>query len=102
MAQHARLLDWIEHENEDSIDDAHFLTWPAPDDRWVNMPADRHGQAGVLSFADGHAESWRWRWPKQLKHKQSYWKRVEGPADLADLRRLQEAILPVDGFVPQP
>jgi len=35
------------------IDDAHFLTWPVPDDRWVNMPADRHGQAGVLSYANG-------------------------------------------------
>src|ERR1051325_4759086 len=23
-------------ESEDSIDDAHFLTWPDPDDRWVN------------------------------------------------------------------
>jgi hypothetical protein len=56
----------------------------------------------VLSFADGHAESWKWKWPKQFKHKQSYWKRVESPADLADLRRLQDAILPVANFVPQP
>jgi prepilin-type processing-associated H-X9-DG protein len=101
MAQHARLLDWIEHENEDSIDDAHFLTWPVPDDRWGNMPADRHGQAGVLSFADGHAESWKWRCPKPFKHKR-YRKRVESPADLADLRRLQEATLPVANFIPQP
>jgi hypothetical protein len=102
MAQHARLLDRVEHENEDSIDDAHFLTWPAPDDRWVNMPADRHGQAGVLSFADGHPKSWKWRWPKQFKHKQSYWKQVESPADLADPHRLQHAILPVANFAPQP
>jgi prepilin-type processing-associated H-X9-DG protein len=101
IPQPARLFVFID-ENEDSIDDAHFLTWPAPDDRWVNMPEDRHGQAGVLSFADGHAESWKWRWPKQFKHKQSYWKQVESPADLADLRRLKEAILPVANFVPQP
>jgi prepilin-type N-terminal cleavage/methylation domain-containing protein/prepilin-type processing-associated H-X9-DG protein len=101
IPQAARLFVFID-ENEDSIDDAHFLTWPAPDDRWVNMPADRHGQAGVLSFADGHVESWKWRWPKQFKQKQSYWKRVESPADLVDLRRLQEAILPVANFVPQP
>jgi len=89
-------------ENEDSIDDAHFLTWPAPDDRWVNLPADRHGRVGVLSFADGHAETWKWRWPKQFKQKQSYWKLAESPADLADLRRLQGAILQVLDFVPQP
>jgi hypothetical protein len=56
----------------------------------------------VLTFADGYAESWKWRWPEQFKHKQSYWKRVESPADLADLRRLQDAILPVANFVPQP
>jgi prepilin-type N-terminal cleavage/methylation domain-containing protein/prepilin-type processing-associated H-X9-DG protein len=89
-------------ENEDSIDDAHFLTWPEPDDRWVNMPADRHGQVGVLSFADGHVEKWKWRWPKRFKKKQSYWKRVENAADLADLRRLQQAILPVRDYRPQP
>ena len=89
-------------EDQDSIDDAHFLTWPAPDDRWVNLPADRHNQSGVLSFADGHVESWKWKWPKQFKVKQSYWKRAENAADLADLRRLQGAILPVQDFRPQP
>ena len=56
----------------------------------------------MLSFADGHAENWRWRWPKRFKHKQSYWKRAEGPADLADLRRLQDATLSVEDFVTQP
>jgi prepilin-type N-terminal cleavage/methylation domain-containing protein len=89
-------------EHEDSIDDAHFLTWPNPDDRWVNLPADRHAQCGVLSFADGHVEKWKWKWRKQFKDKESYWKRAENEADLADLRRLQGAILPVAEFVPQP
>ncbi len=89
-------------ENEDSIDDAHFLTWPKPDDRWVNMPADRHGDVGVLSFADGRAERWAWRTGKPFKKKQSYWKRAANAADLADLRRLQEAILPVRNYRVQP
>lgn len=97
----SRLFVFID-ENEDSIDDAHFLTWPAPDDRWVNLPAGRHSQTGVLSLADGHAERWRWRCSKQFRAKQSYWKRAENAGDLADLRRLQGAILPVDHFVPQP
>ena len=101
IPQPARLFVFID-ENQDSIDDAHFLTWPAPDDRWVNMPADRHGQSGVLSFADGHAETWKWKWPKRFTQKQSYWKLAASPADLADLRRLQGAILPVERFVPQP
>jgi len=36
------------------------------------------------------------------KNKESYWKRAENGADLADLRRLQAAILPVARFLPQP
>ncbi|MEK7676967.1 MAG: hypothetical protein AAB676_14135, partial [Verrucomicrobiota bacterium] len=75
--------------------------WPNPDDRWVNLPADRHGRAGTLSFADGHVEKWKWKWPKQFRKKQSYWKRAESPADLSDLRRLQLAIIPVEKYVPQ-
>ncbi|MBE0540244.1 MAG: type II secretion system protein [Verrucomicrobia bacterium] len=96
----AQLFVFID-EHEDSIDDAHFLTWPNPDDRWVNLPAGRHNQVGVLSFADGHAERWKWTWPKQFVKKQSYWKRAENAADLADLRRLQQAILEVENFKPQ-
>lgn len=30
---------------------------------WYDMPSNRHGQGGNLSFADGHAEYWRWRAP---------------------------------------
>ena len=33
---------------------------------WTSFPATRHGQAGTLSFADGHAETWRWREPNTL------------------------------------
>jgi prepilin-type processing-associated H-X9-DG protein len=88
-------------ENQDSIDDAHFLTWPSPDDRWVNMPADRHGRTGVLSFADGHVERWKWRHAKTFTRKQSYWKKAENAADVVDLRRLQSAILPVLDYKPQ-
>lgn len=89
-------------EDEDSIDDAHFLTWPQPDDRWVNLPAGRHGQTGVLSFADGRGERWKWRHGKEFKHKQGYWKKAENAADLADLRRLQAATLPVEQYHRQP
>ena len=30
---------------------------------WFDMPADRHNQGACLSFADGHAERWRWNVP---------------------------------------
>ncbi len=87
-------------EGEDSIDDAHFLVWPYPDDRWVNMPAARHAQAGALSFADGHSERWVWRWPKQFKKKQSYWKKTENQLDLSDLRRLQSCYRQLGPYEP--
>jgi prepilin-type N-terminal cleavage/methylation domain-containing protein/prepilin-type processing-associated H-X9-DG protein len=28
---------------------------------WISFPSTRHNNAGVLSFADGHAENWRWQ-----------------------------------------
>ncbi len=31
---------------------------------WWDMPADRHSQGANLSFADGHAEHWKWVFPK--------------------------------------
>jgi prepilin-type N-terminal cleavage/methylation domain-containing protein len=78
-------------EDERSIDDGHFLVWPAPDNRWVNMPADRHRRAATLSFADGRVESWRWNWSKRFQMEVQYWKPAANEADLRDLRRLQAA-----------
>ena len=97
----ARLLAFVD-EAEDSIDDAHFLVWPMPDTRWVNLPAGRHGQTGVLSFVDGHAERWRWRSPKRFTPRASYWRIVVSEPDLLDLRALQNATLPLTDFAPQP
>lgn len=79
-------------EHEDSIDDAHFLVWPAPDTRWVNVPADRHSRGCTLSLADGHTEYWKWRWPKERRGWPTYYKEAENGADLADLRQLQAAL----------
>jgi len=31
---------------------------------WEHLPADRHGQAGNLAFADGHVSAQHWKWPK--------------------------------------
>lgn len=89
-------------EHEDSIDDAHFLTWPYPDDRWVNMPSGRHDQTCTLSFADGHVERWKWKWPKTFRNKQSYWKGVQNDLDRADLQRLQGACFEVTDYRRQP
>lgn len=87
-------------EADDSIDDGHFLVWPAPDTRWVNLPAAHHDRTGLLSFADGHVEIWNWRAPKRFSPKQQYWKMVESPEDLRDPQRFQSATLTVAQFLP--
>ena len=57
--------------HEDSIYDALFGTptlelWG---DRrtWWDIPANRHNQGCNFSFADGHAERWKWQTPRQVK-----------------------------------
>jgi prepilin-type processing-associated H-X9-DG protein len=32
--------------------------------QWWDIPANRHSQGANLSFADGHAERWKWKVPK--------------------------------------
>jgi len=66
------------------------------------MPADRHSRGAVLAFVDGHVERWGWRWKKDFRKKQSYWKRAVNKADLEDLRRLQSASFIKWNFHPQP
>ena len=35
--------------------------------QWWDMPANRHSQGANSSFADGHAEHWRWAVPKVFR-----------------------------------
>jgi prepilin-type N-terminal cleavage/methylation domain-containing protein len=54
-----------ENDNTDqtksSINDGFFVSDPTHVNWWQDVPATRHGYAGGLSFADGHAEIRRWR-----------------------------------------
>jgi prepilin-type processing-associated H-X9-DG protein len=56
---------------------------------WLDVPADRHQRGGNLTFADGHAEHWKWRAPKGslFVGQKSY-----SSEDLLDLRRIQTVI----------
>jgi prepilin-type N-terminal cleavage/methylation domain-containing protein/prepilin-type processing-associated H-X9-DG protein len=62
-------------ENEKSIQQSAFginapdgLTlFDAPLWTWVSFPATRHNNAGVVSFADGHVEVWRWLEPNTAR-----------------------------------
>lgn len=53
---------FVDEEGE-SIDDGFFAVRASVPNagHWQNTPASRHGNAGQVSFADGHAEFWKWR-----------------------------------------
>jgi prepilin-type N-terminal cleavage/methylation domain-containing protein/prepilin-type processing-associated H-X9-DG protein len=48
-------------ESEKSIDDGYFAGSPGLPNYWINISATRHGNAGGLSFADGHSEIKSWK-----------------------------------------
>ena len=76
-------------ESAMTINDGEFMVYRAPSQTWIDVPSDRHGQGGNLSFADGHCEHWKWRAPKQVQV-QGY--SVMGPGDAQDLQQLQAAL----------
>jgi prepilin-type N-terminal cleavage/methylation domain-containing protein len=45
-----------------TVDDGYFAVKAPGVNLWQNSPTVRHGRACELSFADGHAEIWRWRY----------------------------------------
>jgi len=53
-------------ENEYSINDGFFVSDPTQGNRFQDIPATRHGNAGGLSFADGHSEIKHWTDPAIL------------------------------------
>ena len=51
-------------ESKETVDDGYFaVKAPAPDgpDLWQNSPTVRHNKGAGFSFADGHAEIWKWQ-----------------------------------------
>src|SRR5207248_5089679 len=50
-------------ENEFSVDDGDFATAVVGgphEGTWWNLPGNRHNNGTTWSFADGHAEYWKW------------------------------------------
>jgi len=78
-------------EHPDTLLDAQFGNpagapyWPP---MWFDMPADRHNKGACLSFADGHAERWRWKVPMTF----SYLGQAPAPDQMPDFLRVQSAM----------
>jgi len=70
----SRALVFID-ENEKSIQQSafginapdHLTLFDSPLWTWISFPATRHGNAGTVAFADGHAEIWRWVEPNTAR-----------------------------------
>ena len=82
-------------EHEHSIENARFAS-PQPGEWfWIDFPAARHGHAFTISFADGHAETWRLSTPENRRTgAQGPW--IQGPRVRAgdrDLVKFHEAVL---------
>ena len=68
---------------------------------WISFPATRHNNGAVFSFADGHAETWRWREPRTIeisRRSPPPWNWIAWPANASsgaddrDLGRLFQAV----------
>ena len=81
-------------EHENSIENSRFCVNQPGTWSWLDFPATRHRGGGVLSFADGHAELWKWLEPRTYQiGKMPPWIQDASvsPGD-RDLRRLQACI----------
>lgn len=79
-------------EHQNSIDDGHFGFAPEGN-TWMNLPAMWHLNGCNFSFADGHAEIFKWRDPRTLAIKVI--NSVSTPNNL-DLKRLQAIVATKD------
>lgn len=76
-------------EQKDSIDDGYFAVHAdIPNGGfWLNVPASRHGNGGIVALADGHAENWRWVERTTSKFKTHSQTTKNGDRDLERFRR---------------
>jgi prepilin-type N-terminal cleavage/methylation domain-containing protein/prepilin-type processing-associated H-X9-DG protein len=70
-------------EDDLTIDDGHFL-YSTNHNNWLNVPGWRHQNGTILSFADAHAEYWKW---KSTKPDSTYF---DSGGDLTDPDALED------------
>jgi prepilin-type processing-associated H-X9-DG protein len=46
---------------------------------WWDSPPERHGDGATLSFADGHADYWKWRGADTIEHARTVEAAQKGP-----------------------
>ncbi len=91
-----------------SIDNNEFPCYnPGGQTKYYKLPTSRHGNGGLISFADGHAEYWKWKasYIKQGNAIPDVSGQVPGPGYNApssatdpDLQRIQSTMPIIKGF----
>jgi prepilin-type N-terminal cleavage/methylation domain-containing protein/prepilin-type processing-associated H-X9-DG protein len=89
LSQASETFVFMEHLDPTGTNDRSFRVPPFPSEDWTDLPAlGLHGQAGMVSFADGHAVVWNWLTVPE-------WHRADPDPDPkrdADLRQAQRWI----------
>ena len=84
----AETFVFIEETDFRTFNQGSFAIDPYPSWRWIDYPAAWHSKGSTLSFADGHAEHWKWSDRRTMDLRSNY----VTTADNEDLRRLQAAL----------
>ena len=92
---YSRMIVFVD-ENEYSVDDGDFATYPAGSgqNEWWNLPGSRHTKGTTWSFADGHAEYWRWHGTAVLTFT-AYYQPADPVGTSDDLPRVQACTSPL-------
>ena len=78
-------------EDDRTINDGTFFSPEEMWGMWGDLPAIRHALGCNLSFADGHADHWRWTVPKIFIDAPQP---VVGEGEIKDYRRVQARVKP--------
>jgi prepilin-type N-terminal cleavage/methylation domain-containing protein/prepilin-type processing-associated H-X9-DG protein len=76
-------------EDAQSLDDGHFL-YTTNFGNWLNIPGWRHQNGTIFTFADAHAEYWKWKSPRPTGTYFESGSALTDPLAIEDLNRLQQ------------
>jgi len=84
----SKTLTFID-EDALTLDDGHFL-YATNYNNWLNVPGWRHQNGTIFTFADAHAEYWKWKSPRPTSTYFDSGSNLTDPLALQDLSRLQQ------------
>jgi prepilin-type N-terminal cleavage/methylation domain-containing protein/prepilin-type processing-associated H-X9-DG protein len=80
-------------ESKETVDDGFYATQAPPSRTWQNSPTARHGRSAAFSFADGHAEVYRWRVLMVDQDLDTPAANSKGGNSIEDLKRMQRIVV---------